>query len=128
MEVRAGGVGVGAEEGLGFLGLTPTRALAFGVAIYTVAIAFLLVSRLPVYNGKSAGSLVRRDIVMPLILFVVVYVAFLMSFTWQTLSLTALAYLVFLPFSLAAWNKREAADRKAEEEAGTEEDTPSEEN
>jgi len=90
---------------LGFLGLTPTRALAFGVAIYTVAIAFLLVSRLPVYNGKSAGSLVRRDIVMPLILFV-----------------------VFLPFSLAAWNKREAADRKAEEEAGTEEDTPSEEN
>jgi CDP-diacylglycerol--serine O-phosphatidyltransferase len=113
---------------LGFLGLTPTRGLAFGVAIYTVAIAFLLVSRLPVYNGKSAGSLVRRDIVMPLILFVVVYVAFLMSFTWQTLSLTALAYLAFLPFSLAAWNKREAADRKAEEEAVTEEDKPSEEN
>ena len=113
---------------LGFLGLTPTRGLAFGVAVYTVAIAFLLVSRLPVYNGKSAGSLVRRDIVMPLILFVVVYVAFLMSFTWQTLSLTALAYLAFLPFSLAAWNKREAADRKAEEEAVTEEDKPSEEN
>jgi CDP-diacylglycerol--serine O-phosphatidyltransferase len=113
---------------LGFLGLTPTRGLAFGVAIYTVAIAFLLVSRLPVYNGKSAGSLVRRDIVMPLILFVVVYVAFLMSFTWQTLSLTALAYLAFLPFSLAAWNKREAADRKAEEEADTEGEAPSGEN
>ncbi len=105
---------------LGFLGLMPTRALAFGVAAYTVAIAFLLVSRLPVYNGKSAGSLVRRDIVMPLILCVVIYVALLMSFTWQTLSLTALAYLAFLPFSLAAWNKREAADRKkAAEEASS---------
>lgn len=113
---------------LGFLGLTPTRALAFGVAVYTVAIAFLLVSRLPVYNGKSAGSLVRRDIVMPLILFVVVYVAFLMSFTWQTLSITALAYLAFLPFSLAAWNRREAADRKAAEAASDEEDASSEEN
>ncbi|KAB2698330.1 CDP-diacylglycerol--serine O-phosphatidyltransferase [Ochrobactrum sp. Kaboul] len=112
---------------LGFLGLTPSRGLAFGVAIYTVAIAFLLVSRLPVYNGKSAGSLVRRDIVMPLILCVVVYVAFLMSFTWQTLSLTALAYLAFLPFSLAAWNRREAADRKAAEEpaADSEEEKPS---
>ena len=77
-------------------------------------------SRLPVYNGKSAGSLVRRHIVMPLILCVVVYVAFLMSFTWQTLSLTALAYLAFLPFSLAAWNRREAADRAAAEETATE--------
>jgi len=83
---------------------------------------------LPVYNGKSPGSLVRRDIVMPLILFVVVYVAFLMSFTWQTLSITALAYLAFLPFSLAAWNRREAADRKAAEAASDEEDAPSEEN
>ncbi len=110
---------------LSFLGLTPGRTLAFGVAVYTVAIAFLLVSRLPVYNGKSAGNLVRRDMVMPLILIVVVYVAFLMSYTWQTLSLTALGYLVFLPFSLAAWNRREAAERLAGE---TDEDLPSEEN
>ncbi len=110
---------------LSFLGLTPGRTLAFGVAVYTVAIAFLLVSRLPVYNGKSAGNLVRRDMVMPLILIVVVYVAFLMSYTWQTLSLTALGYLVFLPFSLAAWNRREAAERLAGE---TDADLPSEEN
>ncbi|GAB1581514.1 MULTISPECIES: CDP-diacylglycerol--serine O-phosphatidyltransferase [Phyllobacteriaceae] len=95
---------------LGFLGLAPTRVLAFAAAIYTVAIAFLLVSRLPVYNGKTAGSLVRRDIVMPLILGVVLYVAFLMSYTWETLTLTALAYLAFLPFSVAAWHRRMAAE------------------
>lgn len=92
------------------------------MAVYTVAIAFLLVSRLPVYNGKSGGSLVRRDFVMPLILCVVIYVAFLMSFTWQTLSLTALAYLAFLPFSLAAWNRHEAADREAAEQTPSAQD------
>lgn len=97
---------------LGFLGLTPNKGLAFAVAAYTVTIGFLLVSRLPVYNGKSAGNLIRRDFVVPLILLVVAYVAFLMSFTWHTLTLTALAYLIFLPFSLMAWNRREAAEQK----------------
>ncbi len=109
---------------LGFLGLTPGKPLAFIVAVYTVAVAFLLVSRLPVYNGKSAGSRVRRDVVMPLILLVVVYVAFLMSYTWETLSLTALVYLVFLPFSVASWNRSEAEARRAEEQV---EAAPSEE-
>ncbi|MFC4625137.1 CDP-diacylglycerol--serine O-phosphatidyltransferase [Daeguia caeni] len=111
---------------LGFLGLIPSRPLAFGVAAYTVVIALLLVSRLPVYNGKTAGNLVHRDMVMPLILFVVLYAAFLMSYTWYTLSITAIAYLIFLPFSLAAWNRREAADRLARQTA--DEDNRQEEN
>jgi hypothetical protein len=34
---------------------------------------------------------VRRDLVMPFILIAVVYVSLLMSFTWETLTLTALA-------------------------------------
>ncbi|MBV2142540.1 CDP-diacylglycerol--serine O-phosphatidyltransferase [Falsochrobactrum sp. TDYN1] len=107
---------------LGFLGLTPGKWLAYGVAVYTVAIGFLLVSRLPVYNGKTAGSLIRRDFVVPLILLVVAYVAFLMSFTWYTLTLTALAYVALLPVSLMAWNRRDAADRKAAQEAETSSD------
>ena len=106
---------------LGFLGLTPGKGVAYGVAIYTVAIGFLLVSRLPVYNGKTAGSLIRRDFVVPLILLVVAYVAFLMSFTWYTLTITALAYVAFLPFSLIAWNRREAAERKAAEAGSSDE-------
>lgn len=98
---------------LGFLGIVPTRTLAFVAAAYTVAIAFLLVSRLPVYNGKSAGVLIRRDIVAPFILCIVIYAAFLTSYTWITLTVTAVAYLAFLPFSLVAWNRREAAEMLA---------------
>jgi CDP-diacylglycerol--serine O-phosphatidyltransferase len=94
----------------GFLGVLPSKALAYGTAGFTIIIAFLLVSRLPVYNGKTAGSFIRRDFVVPLILGVVIYAGFLMSFTWQTLTLTALGYLLFLPFSALAWKRRFAAE------------------
>ncbi len=43
---------------------------------------------------------------LPAILIVVLYVALLMSFTWEILILTVLAYLTFLPFSARIWHKR----------------------
>jgi CDP-diacylglycerol--serine O-phosphatidyltransferase len=98
---------------LGFLGLAPTRAIAFAAAAYTVAVAVLMISRLPVYSGKAAGTRLRSDWVMPTFLFIVVYVAFLMSYTWQTLTLTAIAFFISLPFSARAWKRYEAADRAA---------------
>lgn len=101
---------------LGFLGLVPTKNLALIAAGFTVVIAFLLVSRLPVYNGKSAGSLVRRDLVAPLILCVVIYVGLLTSYTWYTLTVTAIGYLLFLPFSWLAWNRCEAVAKQAADE------------
>jgi CDP-diacylglycerol--serine O-phosphatidyltransferase len=98
---------------LGFLGLAPTRAIAFAAAAYTVGVAVLMISRLPVYSGKAAGTRLRSDWVMPTFLFIVVYVAFLMSYTWQTLTLTAIAFFISLPFSARAWKRYEAADRAA---------------
>lgn len=108
---------------LGFLGMEPSGPVAFGVAAYAVLIAFLLVSRLPVYNGKSAGSRIRRDRVMPLILLVVLYVALLMSYTWETLTITVLAYIVLIPLSARAWNRRMAIELAsgAEEESAEDE-------
>lgn len=98
---------------LGFLGLEPSRPLALAVSAYVVLVAFLMVSRLPVYNGKLAGSRIRRDRVMPLILLVVLYVALLMSYTWEMLTVTVLAYFVLIPLSLRAWKRRYAADAMA---------------
>ena len=68
-------------------------------------IAFLLVSRLPVWSGKSENR-VRRDLVLPIILFVVLYVATLMSFTWETMVITAVGYLLSLPFGARKWQKK----------------------
>ncbi len=98
---------------LGFLGLVPTRTFAFIAAAYTVGIALLMISRLPVYSGKSAGTKLRSDWVMPTFLFIVVYVAFLMSYTWETLTLTAIGFFLTLPLSYRAWKRYEAADAAA---------------
>ena len=95
---------------LGFLGIPVSTAAAFGASFYVVIIALLMVSRLPVYSGKTSGASVRRDIVMPLILGMVLYVALLFSYTWQTVSVTAIAYLLALPFGARAFARREARE------------------
>lgn len=91
---------------LGFLGVPPSAPVAFAGAVYTILIAYLLVSRLPVWSGKSETSRIRRDLVLPMILGVVLYVALLMSFTWEVLSLTVLGYLLSLPFGARSWRRR----------------------
>ncbi|MNY78282.1 hypothetical protein D3C86_2184700 [compost metagenome] len=42
----------------------------------------------------------------PIMLLVVLYVALLMSYTWEVLSVTVVAYLCVLPFSARAWKRR----------------------
>lgn len=96
---------------LGFLGVEPGRGLAFAGVAYTILIAILLISRVPVYSGKKLGLRVRRDMVMPLIFCVVAYVLLLSAYPWYTLTASVIAYLVFLPFSAGAYA------RKARQEA-----------
>lgn len=91
---------------IGFLGIPPSPLFAFLASGYTVLIGFLLVSRLPVWSGKSEGSRIRRDLVLPGILLVVLYVATLMSFTWETMVVTVVAYLATLPFGARSWQRK----------------------
>lgn len=81
------------------------RYLAYATAAYTVLIGYLLVSRVPVWSGKAQG-MIRRENALPFILIVVLYVALLMSFTWQVLAVTSIAYLCTLPFGARAWQKK----------------------
>lgn len=90
---------------LGFLGVPLTGPMAYASTAYTVLIGYLLVSRLPIWSGKSETR-IRRDLMLPVILGVVIYVGLLMSFTWEVLSLTVVAYLAVLPFSARAWHRR----------------------
>ena len=91
---------------LGFLGMPIDKSTGFVAAAYTMFIGFLLISRVPVFSGKGLSGGVRRDLVMPFILVAVVYVSLLMSFTWETLTLTALGYLETLPFGARAWSRK----------------------
>ncbi|SOC39822.1 CDP-diacylglycerol--serine O-phosphatidyltransferase [Rhizobium subbaraonis] len=91
---------------VGFLGVPPSTPFALISSAYTVLIAFLLVSRVPVWSGKSEGSRIRRDLVLPVMLVVVIYVATLMSFTWETMVVTVALYLASLPFGARAWYRK----------------------
>src|SRR5690606_20298653 len=50
---------------LGFLGVPATSAGAYIAAIYALFVALLMISRLPVFSGKSMGQRVRVDMVFP---------------------------------------------------------------
>ena len=108
---------------LGCLGLEPGAGWALVFSLYTVVIAFLLISRLPVWNGKTIGQQLRRDVVIPGMLVVVIYVGFLATYTWQVLLVTAIGYMAFLPFSLMAYQKRSVREAaKIKDGASTEDE------
>lgn len=106
---------------LGFLGVDRTQIFAYASTVYAFLVALLLISRLPVYSGKGISTKIHRDIVLPLILIVVLYVSLLANYTWQTLVVSALLYLGSLPFGFRAYSHR------AEEELGGLEPEPEEE-
>jgi CDP-diacylglycerol--serine O-phosphatidyltransferase len=77
--------------------------------LYTLAIALLMVSRLPVYSGKKLGTRVPREMVLPVFVVVVLFVALLISYPWEVLTLGTLAYLAGLPFSWLSYRRLEHA-------------------
>ncbi|WEX07643.1 CDP-diacylglycerol--serine O-phosphatidyltransferase [Chelativorans sp. AA-79] len=101
---------------LGFLGMETSRSVAFAACAYTLVIAFLLVSRLPVYSGKASGSRVRRELAIPLMLGVVFYALLLASYTWLTMAVSAILYLASLVWSVRAYSRRAAREAKAGDE------------
>jgi CDP-diacylglycerol---serine O-phosphatidyltransferase len=90
---------------IGFMGVDTGRPLVYSACVYTILIAFLMISRLPVYSGKTSRR-ISSDRVIPLIFGVVLYVLLLADYPWQTLSVSVVAYLIFLPFSARAYSRR----------------------
>lgn len=99
---------------LSFLGvIEPGRIPAIAASVYTIFVAFLLVSRLPVYSGKALK--VGRDKVLPILLGTACYMLLLAAYTWETLSLSAIAYLLFLPLSMRAYSARARTEAASQE-------------
>ncbi len=69
-----------------FLGLARSEVLIWATLIYTVSIAALMVSRLPVFSGKRFGTRVSSELVGPLIVFVVLFIALLIAYPWVILT------------------------------------------
>jgi CDP-diacylglycerol--serine O-phosphatidyltransferase len=102
----AGAVVVLLPAYFGFMGVETERPLVYASCIYTVLIALLMISRLPVYSFKTVGKRVSSDRVLPLLFGLVLYALLLATYSWETLSASVVAYLAFLPFSARAYSKR----------------------
>ena len=90
---------------LAFLGVPVFPAVA--TAVYTLAIAFLMVSRLPVFSGKTIGRRVPPEMVLPAFVFVVLFIALLISYPWYVLTIGTVIYLISLPAGALAYRRQQ---------------------
>ena len=80
---------------LAFIGMPEPPAVL--TALYTLLIAILMVSRLPVFSGKTIRMRVPPEMVLPVFVSVVFFIALLISFPWYILSIGSIFYLLSLP-------------------------------
>jgi len=95
-----------------FLGLPRSPVLIWLTLIYTLAIGSLMVSRLPVFSGKRVGTRVPPELVGPLVVVVVLFVALLIAYPWIILTAGTLAYLGCLPFGYLSYRRYERRTRE----------------
>ncbi|WP_306225882.1 CDP-alcohol phosphatidyltransferase family protein [Bosea beijingensis] len=82
---------------------------ALPVGIYILFIAFLTISRIPCYAGKTLGTRVPRTQVLPIFVAVVIVAGLLFAYTFEVLTVVVLAYLALIPVSVARYRKLERA-------------------
>jgi CDP-diacylglycerol--serine O-phosphatidyltransferase len=102
---------------LGFLGIIPDgHAVAWAILPYTAAVALLMVSRVPTFSGKTLGSRISRDLVLPLLGVAALVVVSLITFPWEMLTAMSLLYIALLPFGMRSYGRHKAdyEQRKAE--------------
>ncbi|MBN8975847.1 MAG: CDP-diacylglycerol--serine O-phosphatidyltransferase [Rhizobiales bacterium] len=90
---------------LGFLGVPMPPATL--TAFYTVLVAFLMVSRLPVFSGKSMRWRVPPEMVLPAFVSAVLFVALLIAYPWQILSVGSIVYLCSLPLGWKSYRDQQ---------------------
>ena len=101
-----------------FLGMPRLAFIAPVTFVYTLAIAFLMVSRLPVFSGKRVGKRVAPDMVLPVIVAVVLFFALLISYPWWVLTIGTVAYLASLPLGWLSYRNYERKTATAAGQAG----------
>jgi CDP-diacylglycerol--serine O-phosphatidyltransferase len=89
---------------LNLLGMPTGLVVVWVTFFYTLLIALLMVSRLPVFSGKRVGKRVPPEMVLPVFVVVVLFFALLISYPWELLTIGTLAYLACLP--LGWWSYR----------------------
>jgi CDP-diacylglycerol---serine O-phosphatidyltransferase len=91
---------------IGFEGLKSPWALKV-VLVYTLFVAFMMVSTIPTFSGKLMGERVGREWVLPIFVVAIGGVAMLVTYPYETLSLLTIAYLAMIPVSWKRFQEKQ---------------------
>jgi len=121
MPAPAGAITVLLPMYVGLLGLHVPVTVAL---LYTLLIAALMVSRLPVLSGKQIGNRVPPEMVLPVIVVAVLFIALLVSYPWEVLSVGTVVYLACLPLGWWSYQRYQQADAALAAAPATGSDAP----
>ena len=76
---------------------------------YTLLIGFLMVSRLPVFSGKSVRMRVPPELVLPAFVAVIVFIALVIAYPWHVLSIGTVLYLLCPPLGYKSYRDQARA-------------------
>lgn len=110
MPAPAGALTVLLPVYLHLVGIAHPQGSAVLEAVYILFIAFMMISRIPTYAGKTLGSRVPRSAVVPLFILVVAFVALLATMTFEMLALMTLIYLACIPLMVRRYHQLAAMD------------------
>lgn len=96
-----------------FLGMPRVVFVAPVALVYTLTIAFLMVSRLPVFSGKRVGKRVAPEMVLPVFVAVVLFFALLISYPWVVLTIGTVCFLASLPLGYLSYRSHARKDAAA---------------
>ena len=84
------------------------------VLVYTLFLAFMMVSSIPTYSGKLLGERVGREWVLPIFVLAISLVAMLFTYPYETLTALTLGYLAFIPISWRNFRDKVEAGAEAD--------------
>ena len=96
------------------LGLVDVRSYPKLIALYTLGMAFLLVSTIPTFSGKLMGERIKREWVPAIFGAIALLISLLVTYPHATMAIVAIAYLSIIPISWRRWhllNNQDAAER-----------------
>jgi CDP-diacylglycerol--serine O-phosphatidyltransferase len=106
MPAPAGAITVLLPLYLDGIGLFDVRAWPILVALYTLAMACLLVSTIPTFSGKLLGERISNEYVLPSLVAVAALIALLLTYPYGTLTLATLLYLAAIPVSYRRFERK----------------------
>ncbi|MFZ5912612.1 MAG: CDP-alcohol phosphatidyltransferase family protein, partial [Pseudomonadota bacterium] len=98
-----------------FIGWEWVKETPLLVGLFTCAVAFLMISRIPTFSLKRAH--IGREMVLPILLIAGVTAAAVIGYPWLMYVLTGISYLALIPFSIMHYRRHQSenADQDGED-------------